>query len=153
KDGTTYFEEMTITPVRDEQGNLSYFIAIKQDISDRKEFENALANERELLQSLMDNSPDLIYFKDLESRFLMCSRTMAKRFNVPSTADVLGKTDFDFFDETHARAAFNDEQQIIRTGQPVVGKIEQEGYKSGTHVTWALTTKMPLRDKSGAIIG
>ena len=59
---------------------------------------------------------------------------------------------FDVFTEEHARPAFEDEQEIIRTGAPMVGKIERETHQDGA-LTWALTTKMPLRDGRGRIIG
>jgi PAS domain S-box-containing protein len=64
----------------------------------------------------------------------------------------VGKTDFDFFTAEHAQEAYRDEQEIIRTGQPIVGKEEKETWPDG-HVTWLLTTKMPLRDANGEIIG
>jgi len=65
---------------------------------------------------------------------------------------IIGKTDFDFFDESRARAAFDDEQEIIRSGQPLIGKLEKTTHLDG-HVTWALSTKMPWCDKDGRVIG
>jgi PAS domain S-box-containing protein len=153
KDGSLYCEEMTITPVLGGNGEVRNFVAIKQDVSQRKEFELALARERDLLRALMENAPDAIYFKDLNSRFLRCSATQAQQFGLKGPEDVVGKSDFDFFTEEHARPAFEDEQEIIRTGRPLVGKAEQEFWKADGKVTWALTTKMPLRNKAGEIIG
>jgi C4-dicarboxylate-specific signal transduction histidine kinase len=66
---------------------------------------------------------------------------------------MVGKTDFDFFSNEHARPAFEDEQQIIRTGQPIIGKIEHVIWKASQHDSWMLTTKMPFRSKTGEIIG
>ena len=100
----------------------------------------------------MENSPDHIYFKDLESRFLRCSRTLAEKFGV-SPNEVAGKTDFDFWGPEHAQSAFEDEQKIIRSGKPVIGQVEQEQLKDGGLVTWALTNKMPFRNDAGEIIG
>ena len=153
KDGSQYYEEMAITPVRADDGAISHFVAIKHDISERKEFEAVLAHERQLLHTLMENSPDAIYFKDLDSRFLRCSKTQALRFGVDRPEEVVGKTDFDFFEEEHARPAFEDEQRIIRTGQPIIGKAEKEVWKSDGRITWAFTTKMPLRNADGDIVG
>ena len=65
---------------------------------------------------------------------------------------IIGKTDFDFFDEPRARNAFEDEQHILRTGQPIIGKVEQTQYPDG-RVTWSLSTKMPWHDKDGRLIG
>ena len=65
-------------------------------------------------------SDERVYFKDLESRFIIVSRGWIKEVapNL-SMSDVVGKTDFDFFTEPHARAAFEDEQQILRTGRAI----------------------------------
>ncbi len=65
---------------------------------------------------------------------------------------LVGKTDFDLFTEEHARAAFEDEQRIIATGEPIIGKVEKETHKDG-RITWCLTTKMPWRNARGEIIG
>jgi PAS domain S-box-containing protein len=138
-------------PILDESGEPAYLLGISEDITERKQAEVELAYERELLRTLMDNSPDTIYFKDRESRFVKCTSSLAERFGV-SREEMVLKSDFDFFDDAHARAAFEDEQEIIRTGRPVEGKIEHETQKNGRE-SWALTTKMPLRSKSGEIIG
>ena len=108
--------------------------------------------ERNLLSALLDNSGDCIYFKDRESRFLRCSANMAKIFHTHGVAEVVGKCDRDFFSEEHARDAFVDEQNIIQTGEPVMGKVEKETWPDG-HVSWALTSKMPLRNEAGEVVG
>jgi PAS domain S-box-containing protein len=123
-----------------------------RDITERKQAELALMQERQLLRTLMDNLPDLIYFKDRESHFTRINVAHAKAFGLSDPVEALGKTDFDFFTDEHARQAFTDEQEIIRTGQPMVGKEEKETWPDG-HVTWASTTKMPLRDARGNIVG
>ena len=110
-----------------------------------------LKAERSYLRALMDNEWNLIYFKDLDSCFIRCSRGLHERFGVTHD-QIVGKTDFDFFREEHAREAFNDEQNIIRTGQPVTGKIEKETWKTGQD-SWCITAKFPLRDDAGGIIG
>jgi PAS domain S-box-containing protein len=110
-----------------------------------------LEYERYLLQTLMDNLPDRIYFKDRQNRFLRNNRAHLQRFDLQDPAQAIGKTDFDFFSEEHAREAYNDEQEVIRTGQPLT-KEEKETWPDGA-VTWALSTKMPLRDHNGQIVG
>jgi PAS domain S-box-containing protein len=110
-----------------------------------------LEHERYLLQTLMDNLPHRIYFKDRQSRFLRNNRAHLQCFGLQDPAQAIGKTDFDFFTEEHARQACKDEQEVIRTGRPIT-KEEKETWPDGS-VTWVLTTKMPLRDSTGQIVG
>ncbi len=105
-----------------------------------------------LMEALDENIPDRVYFKDLQGRFLHVSKGHLKGTRQKSLGNSIGKTDFDLFTEEHARAAYEDEQRIIRTGQPIINKEEKETWPNGPD-TWVLTTKMPLRDKNGAIVG
>jgi PAS domain S-box-containing protein len=109
-------------------------------------------HDRSMLRALMEKSNDCIYFKDRESRFIRCSTNMAHLFHVQSPDELIGKRDSDFFAGEHAHEAFEDEQKIISTGEPMVGKMEKETWPDG-RVTWALTNKMPLRNESGEILG
>jgi PAS domain S-box-containing protein len=118
----------------------------------RKQAEDAVLHERSLLVALLDTVPDSIYFKDAEGRFRRISRALGDRFGLADPADAFGKTDFDFFTEEHARQAMEDEQEILRTGRPVIAKVEVETWEDG-HVSWVSTTKLPLRDNQGRIIG
>ncbi|MBN1889519.1 MAG: substrate-binding domain-containing protein, partial [Thermoflexales bacterium] len=108
--------------------------------------------EQSLMNALMDNIPDHIYFKDTQSRFIKVSQSQADRFGLDGPAQAVGKTDFDFFSEEHARPAYEDEQRIIRTGQAVLDFEEKETWPDG-HVTWVSTSKLPLRDEARHIIG
>jgi PAS domain S-box-containing protein len=125
---------------------------IARDITERKRIEAKLNYEQNLWQTMLDTSPDHIYFKDTASRFIKCSKAVAVQFGVTSLDEVMGKTDFDFFTEARARLSFEDEQEIIRTGRPILNKEEREVLRDG-RVTWASSTKMPMRDGTGKIIG
>jgi len=105
-----------------------------------------------LLETLMDNVPDAIYFKDRQSRFTRVNRYQAARFGIASPALAVGRTDFDFFTNEHAAQALRDEQEIIRTGQPLVNVEEKETLANG-EFRWVSTTKLPLRDRQGNIVG
>jgi PAS domain S-box-containing protein len=119
---------------------------------ERKRAEEALAKERDLLHTLLENLPDRIYFKDEESRFLRISRAVVEQFKVADQSQAIGKTDFDFFTAEHAQVALNDERLVMRTGEPIIGKVERETLSDGS-ITWALTSKLPMRDKTGRIVG
>jgi diguanylate cyclase (GGDEF)-like protein/PAS domain S-box-containing protein len=105
-----------------------------------------------LLETLMDNVPDAIYFKDVDSRFTRVNRYAAARFGVTAPALAVGRTDFDFFTGEHAQQALSDEQEIIRTGAPLVNVEEKETLADG-QIRWVSTTKLPLRDRKGEIVG
>ena len=108
--------------------------------------------EATMLDNLMRNSEDLIYFKDLDSKFTCISQSMVKRVGAKNIDDVLGKSDFDFWDPVCAEVFYNDEQEIIRTGKPSIGKSEKVARTTGKEM-WGISTKMPLIDEQGAIIG
>jgi sigma-B regulation protein RsbU (phosphoserine phosphatase) len=108
-------------------------------------------SSKELLTHLLDNIDDNIYFKDRESRFILINAAFARRLRV-RPQDVIGKTDFDIFTEEHARPAFEAEQRIIQTGEPLLGLEEKETWVNG-HTTWVSTSKMPLRNAQDEIIG
>ncbi|HEY8993340.1 MAG TPA: response regulator [Lacunisphaera sp.] len=117
----------------------------------RRRVEEALAQEQYLLHMLMENMPDHVYFKDTKSRYIAVSRSLARRHRL-QPADLKGRTDFDFYSEEHARRAFNDEQRIMRTGEPMIEVEEKETWPDGS-VTWVSSTKVPLRDATGSIAG
>ncbi len=138
-------------PLLSREGKKLGAIAVMHDITEQKRTQDTLRRESALMQALMDNIPDAIYFKDTESRFMRVNRHAPYRGN-NDPADVIGKTDFDFFIEEHARAAYEDEQRIMRTGQPIIDKVERETYPDGT-VTWLSTTKVPILDEAGRVTG
>lgn len=105
------------------------------------------------MRNLLSATEERVYFKDLMSRFLFVSEGWIDAYAPGRSAEeLMGKTDFDVFSSQHAAAAFADEQRIIRTGEPIAGLVERETY-SGRGDAWVSTTKMPLLDTHGQIIG
>jgi PAS domain S-box-containing protein len=135
-----------------EVGGRRTYTVIARDLTEAKRVEETLTQERTLLRCLLDNIPDRIYFKDEQSRFLRVSHALARQHGLTDPSQAIGLSDFDFFTPEHAEPAFRDEQQIMKTGQPVVGIEEKETWADG-HVTWVSTTKVPLRDQCGNVIG
>jgi len=105
------------------------------------------------MRNLLASGEERVFFKDLHSRFLLVSEGWLSAVGGGrALEDVIGKTDFDIFSSPHALAAYEDEQRIIATGESIVGKVERETFPDRPDA-WAATTKHPLRDRRGRIIG
>jgi len=150
--GEVRYHDTLRSPLRSADGTIIGIVGRGRDVTPRHQMEAALAGERRRLDLLMDNLPDYIYFKDRESRFTRTSRSHALALGLRDPAEAVGKTDFDFYGPDTARQAYEDEQQIIRTGIPLVDIEERESYPDRPD-TWVITTKMPYRDERGEIEG
>jgi PAS domain S-box-containing protein len=150
KDGTPLPVEMSVGEML--LGGRRLFTVLLRDLSPRPAARPALGADGDLLDVLMNNLPDSIYFKDATSRFIQINRALANRFGLNDPAEAVGKSDFDFFTAEHAQQAYANEQEMIRGGQPIVALEEKETWSDG-RVTWASTTKMPIFDKQGRIVG
>lgn len=126
--------------------------ALCAEIAERRRADRALVEERQRLNVLLESVPDSIYFKDRESRFLQINRALAERFKLAKPEDAVGRTEFDFLPPEQARAGYEDELQVMHTEMPVIGKIESEVCADAS-LAWVSTTKMPLRDAEGAVVG
>jgi PAS domain S-box-containing protein len=111
-----------------------------------------IEQERELLRVLMESIPDLIYFKDSDSRFTRINREHARTLGVQDAGEWLGKRDADFLDAEYARQSYRDEQEIVRSGQPLVDRVEKLRKADGRFV-WLSTTKVPIFDNAGLVSG
>jgi PAS domain S-box-containing protein len=152
KDGHVLWVSISSSLVCNELNEPLYFISQIQDISESKRIKSELEEERNLFQILMDNVPDGIYFKDSESRFIRINRAQASHLKLSDALQALGKMDFDYFSEQHARPAYEDEQNIIQSGQPLIDQEEKETWPDG-HTGWVSTTKMPIQNGTGQIVG
>ena len=121
-------------------------------ISELTEANQTLAQTQMLVEAMLENIPDRIYFKDAQSRFIKISKALAKRLGVNHPNDAIGKTDFDFTAAEKAREYYEDEQRIIKTGEPLINKIERQILSNGD-IAWSSTTKVPLRSRSGTVVG
>ncbi len=150
KDGVIF--PVAITATYSKVGDQEYAFSYVQDITSRKQAEAELAQQQHLFDILMENVPDYIYFKDRQGRFIRISNAQARLFGLNDPAAAIGKTDFDFFSEAHARQSYAEEQQILRTGQPILGRAEKETWPDGRQI-WVAKAKMPLSDSEGQVIG
>ncbi|MGH9405954.1 MAG: PAS domain-containing protein, partial [Terriglobia bacterium] len=142
----------TQMPFYDERGQILGMFGVGRDITPRKKIEQELMFQKSLLDALMDNVPDALYFKDRESRFIRINKAHAENFGLREPSEAEGKSDFDFFSQEHAQAAFADEQAIISSGQPIIDKEEKETWRDRQD-TWVCTTKLPLHTRDGTLLG
>jgi two-component system, cell cycle sensor histidine kinase and response regulator CckA len=127
-------------------------VQLQQEVAERQRVEATLRQEQARLDAVLDHSPEHLYFKDHLSRFTRINQALATWIGLSDPAQAVGKSDFDFFTAEHAQQSFADEQEILRSGQPLAGKEEKETWPDGRE-TWVLSTKMPVRDWQGQIIG
>lgn len=127
-------------------------ITIHRGFLRRHEAEREALHEKHLLTALMDNIPDCIFFKDLESRFTRVNKACARGFGLRDPSEAVGKTDADFFGQEHAARTLADEQEILRSGRGFIGKEEQETWPDRPD-TWSWTSKLPLYDVNGQLAG
>lgn len=139
--------------VRDRQGHATRIAGSMIDISRRKAAEAQLEEERHLLRQLIDHVPLQIYFKDLDSRFVMANRRMVDWMGLHSQEELIGRSDREFFDELHWKAAEADERHILETAEPVTDKLECETWRGSGEETWVQTSKFPWRDRHGHVKG
>ena len=140
-------------PVRNEQGEIISVVGMGQDITERKKAAAQLAEQRNLMRTLIDHLPEYIYVKDRESRFLLANIYTARVMGAEHPDDLLGKSDFDFYAPDKAQAFFDDEQEIIRTGRPVINREEEVVDQISGERVWVLTTKLPMRNLEGEVVG
>ena len=150
--GETHYFEVRKTPVRSCAGNIVGTQVIFWDVSAHKRTEAELDQERQLLNALLANTPDHIVFKDAEGRFIRVSRAHARLIGCNDPADAVGISDADVFPEDYATASREDELQVMRSGRSLVGKEEELVWPNG-HRSWVSTTKAPLRNYRGEVVG
>ncbi len=150
KDGSEFLGEVCSGPIRDAAGELVEIQGVTRDITDRKRTEASLRENAALLQTLMNNIPDSIYFKDTQLRFAKVNKACARLMGLPTPDDIVGKSDADFFAPEDARRMGQQERRIIETGEPLVDFIEEDRLQNGQN-RWVSTTQVPIVDAGGQV--
>ncbi len=131
------------------------YMALQQELLDRQAAESALASERNLLRTLIDNLPDYVYVKDVHARFLLNNTAHIRFLGAQTQEDVTGKSDADFLPSAYAARFLAGDQQVLRRGVPLVNHEEEvvAADAAGNGQQWCLTSKIPLYDSSDMIVG
>ncbi len=151
--------ENNISPLRSSEGDIIGALVVAHNITERRQAESQkqealdfLQQERTLLRILIDNLPDYVFMKDLQSRFLVANRAVAEFMGVASHEQLIGKTDFDFYPEEGAQLYFEAEQRWMQLGENVVAReylIRGVDKKEN----WLSSTRLVLRDSQEKVIG
>jgi len=139
-------------PLRDEEGRLIGLVGIGRDITKQKQAEEKLRQERILLRTIIDNLPVGIYIKDLKGRKTLTNPTDLEYMGFTKEDEVLGKTDFEIYPPEIAKQFRQDDKFVLKNGKPVLNREEKATASDGKE-RWLLTSKIPLRDEEGRLIG
>lgn len=151
-DGSQYWLRTSKVPLHDRDGNVIGILGTYEDITDRKQIEEALRRDRLLLRTLIDNLPDAVYAKDTSCRKTLANPTDVHNMGLNSEAEVLGKDDFELYPKEVAQAFFADDQAVLQSGHPVFDREEYYFDENGEK-QWLLTSKLPLLDDDGQVTG
>jgi PAS domain S-box-containing protein len=142
----------TKLPLRDRHARIIGTCGISREITELKRMEEQLANERNVLRSVIDNLPDLIFLKDVEGRYLLDNAAHQRWLRASDASEVLGRTVHDFYPDELAGEFHADDEEIVRSGQALFNHEERIIDAEGT-ARWVLTTKIPWRGDDGTIHG
>lgn len=152
KNGELYWEAAIISPITNNDGVITHYLAVKEDITLRKETEEAIQRNRILLRTVIDNLPDAIYFKDAEGRKVIANKADWTLMGYHSEAEVLGKTDLELFDSEIGMRGYRDDMAILKEDEPIINHEEAFTDPNGNECL-LYTTKVPLKDDQGKILG
>ncbi len=127
-------------------------VAVYDNVTEQIQASENLQKERNLLRTLIDNIPDPVYLKDTNSNFIACNKALLKFWGLKNDKEVIGKSNFDFFEKQRAQNYFDEEQKVIQTSLPVINREGQYPDKAGNLHSF-LVTKLPLQDSSGNVTG
>ncbi len=155
--GNLHWFQSVKRPLRLDNDQADYLVCVATEITERKHAEDALATERNLLRTLMDHLPDYIYIKNNQGQFVTVNNAHLRLLGAHAletvTLDaVIGKTDFDFFPAARAASFALDETRVLESGEPMVNQIELLSSDVNPSL-WGLTTKLPLHDSQGVLVG
>ncbi|MEW5799684.1 MAG: PAS domain S-box protein [Bacteroidota bacterium] len=157
KDGTEFPVALTTAIITDEQGEHIGYIGVSQDITEAKLAELNLHRERNLMRAIIESIPDEVYVKDVRGRFLLANSACAKaleNIGIRTAEELIGKTDLDLLSPDVAKVQFAEEQEVLRSGKPILGeKVTIHDPQTGKITRSILIRKIPLRDPSGTIVG
>ena len=152
KNGDVYWEAATISPITNPRGVITHFLAVKEDITERKRVEEELYRSHQMLQTILDTIPQRVFWKDRNCIYLGCNRILATDAGLNHPAEIIGKSDFDLAWRETAEVYRSDDKLVMKQGSSKLGYEEIQDRPDGRRV-WLRTSKLPLWDREGKVIG
>jgi two-component system sensor histidine kinase/response regulator len=152
-DGSLHWLASTTEVHCDGAGKTVRLVGVIQDITERRQAEEARRNSQEMLRLIIDNIPQLVYWKDTDSVYTGCNQNFAKAAGVGSPDEIVGKTDYEMnWTEAQSDAYRADDRAVMASGQENLHIIETQRQPDG-RLTWTETGKIPIKNASGEVIG
>jgi len=152
KDGSPIEISLSTAPLRDNLGSITGIMAVVEDITGRKQAKKQLFESRQMLQLVLDNIPQRIFWKDRNLNYLGCNRPFAEDSGLAAPASLVGKTDFEMYWRETAGLYRADDVQVMETGEPKLNYEEPQNRPDGS-MLWLRTSKVPLHDADGRVEG
>lgn len=153
KDGSEFLSSISTSVIRDEKGSPIAFTIVAMDITDRKKSENELRDSRQMLQLILDNIPQRIFWKDINSNYLGCNKNFANDAGFSNPSDLIGLNDYNMpwksVEADHYRLI---DSKVMKNNQPIFKIIEPQTHYDGM-LAWVETNKIPLHDELGKVVG
>lgn len=151
-DGRLTWCHTTKLPLTDDDGAIIGTFGISRDVTDQIAAEHRLAEERDLLKTIINNIPDLIYIKDRAGRFVIANDAVARLYGVNDASVLIGQTDYDYVAAETACEIVADDQTVMRGGEPMIDKEEMHR-RQDSDALYFSTTRVPIRSHDGRVTG
>ena len=151
-DRSIVWVRMTIAPLRGEKGSSPQHLCMIEDITERKQADEALRESKDLLRSIIEHAPIRVFWKDAQSRYLGCNSAFAHDAGLTQPEELIGKSDFDMGWREQAELYRTDDHRVMASGEAKLGFEEPQTTPEGRHI-WLRTSKVPLRSAAGELFG
>jgi len=152
KNGDMFWNELSFSPIYNGPDTLTHYVGISVDVSAQKNAEQALARERNLLRTLIDNIPDYIHAKNRDGIYILSNKAHARFLGAQSPSEVVDKSAEAFLPPQMAQQYAQEDAFVLRTGQSILN-AERSGLPQSGAARWLSSTKVPLRNEQGEVVG
>jgi len=151
KSGESSWELISKIPILNDEGRINGMVGIAHDITERKNNEKILENERMMLRTLINTIPDLVWLKDPNGAYIICNPEFERLYGARES-EIVGRTDYDFVPKELADFFRNNDNEAVKNGKPT-NNLESLTYADDGHMGIFETIKTPMFDSEGRLLG